>query len=146
MHRGVPVGRILFAGLLASGSFVTLAYGVAPLVLDQPLDLAGRLAALFRVRWETGMLIHFVDGGVLLPAIFAAWLYGRLPGAPWLRGTLFGTGLWLGSLLLLAPLGPADELAGGAATVLLWEGAGLLLYGLILGAVAGAGMRWEAGP
>lgn len=145
MEGAPPIGRTLLGGLLGTLALTAFLYGAAPPLLGGPMDVARMLAALFDTTWETGILIHFVDGAILFPAVFAALVYPLLRGAPWLRGVGFGVLLWIGAEVVFAPLvggGLFHAHAGGLPAAAL-SLAGHLVYGGVLGAVAGPSEVFE---
>ncbi|MBI4638660.1 MAG: hypothetical protein HY727_20175 [Candidatus Rokubacteria bacterium] len=114
-------------------------YFVAPMMLGRPMDIAAMLGSLLG-GWAMGMLMHLVNGSIIFPLIYAYVLYRILPGEPWLKGTIWGLILWLVSQALVTPMmggGLFSANAGGlmAATASL---IGHAIYGVLLGAVAGA--------
>lgn len=49
------------------------------------------------------MVLHFVNGSLIFPAIYVYALYGFLPGSPVGKGTAWGIALWLMAQLIVMP-------------------------------------------
>lgn len=77
--------------------------------------------------------------------VFAYLLYARLPGSPTAKGTAWGVILWVLALVVVMPMmgGGFFSMAMGGMMAAGGSLIGHLLYGSILGAIAGAA---EAGP
>ena len=87
------------------------------------------------------MVIHFVNGTVIFPLIYAYLLYAVLPGSPWLKGVLWGLILWLIMQVMGMPMmGMGFFSANMPQTVMSVMGSlmGHIIYGAILGAIAGS--------
>jgi len=90
--------------------------------------------------WALGMMAHLANGIIVFPLVYILVVSQRLTGPPWLRGIVWGIVLWLLAQLVMLPAmgsGFFGAKAGGmpsAVSSLL----GHLVYGLVLGAVAGA--------
>ena len=134
------------AGGLAGTIMLTMMMRfVAPFMLGHPMDVAGMLGNMMGGSWAMGMVMHFVNGTVIFPLIYAFLLYRLLPGRPAVKGLVWGVVLWLGLQLIAMPMmegGLFSMNAGGmkAAIVAL---VGHLVYGSLLGSIAGAGVGLE---
>jgi uncharacterized membrane protein YagU involved in acid resistance len=114
-------------------------YFIAPMMLGEPMDVAAMLASFMGVGWMMGMVVHFINGTVIFPLIYAYVLYSFLPGDPWLKGTLWGVILWVLAQSIVMPMmggGFFSSLAGGAMAVM-GSLLGHILYGASLGGIAG---------
>lgn len=135
------VGKALLGGFLGTAVMTGMMYWVAPLMLPGPMDIAGMLGGMLSVSWTVGMVIHFVNGTVIFSLVYALVLYGVLPGQPWMKGSLWGIALWVLAGLLIMPMAGAGVFwtnVGGAMPAML-SLVGHVVYGAILGAVAGRG-------
>ena len=142
------ISRALFAGLVATAAMTFMAYVVAPVMLGHPMDIAQMLSGFAGASWTIGMLMHLMNGIVVFPLFYLIAVYRFLPGAPWLKGILWGVVLWLGLEIVILPMIGAGVFSineGGAKAVM----AALiahLIYGVLLGAVTGpAGQIATAG-
>jgi len=119
-HR-VSLRRAGFAGLVATFVATTLGYwlpGLGLLRLDFPI-LNGNLivpdTTAVSFAWLVGAA-QTAGLGALLAGIYAGWLRDRLPGRPWLRGTIWGALLGVVSGLTVFPL-----LYGAGVFGLAWD-------------------------
>ena len=103
------------------------------------MDIAGSLGKMMGMGWMVGMMIHFINGTVIFPLIYAFLLYRTLPGNPALKGATWGVVLWLLAQLMVMPMmggGVFSSKMGGMMTA---GGSliGHLLYGVLLGVIGG---------
>ena len=66
------------------------------------------------------MLVHILNGVIILPVVFALLFYRLLPGLPLAKGMAFGATLWLTSQLIVMPImgaGLFSSHAGGMRAV-----------------------------
>lgn len=146
MERANP-SRAIGAGFLATLGMTILAY-LAPNMGMPPMDFAAMLGTFLTGRaappgsgvWWLGMIVHFIDGTIIFPLIYAYLLYPVLPGRPWLKGVLWGLILWALSGALAMPVMGLGFFAAGAARrglVILGSLLAHIVYGAILGSIAG---------
>jgi hypothetical protein len=142
-----PVKAIL-GGIVGTVVMTLMMYYVAPMMLGQPMDVAGMLGSVLGGSWMMGMIMHFINGSLIFPLIYTYFLYRVLPGEPWLRGTIWGLILWFLSQAVITPMmggGMFSANAGGLMAVVA-SLIGHAVYGVLLGAVAGAGEGVSASP
>ena len=84
-------------------------YFVAPMMLGKPMDVAAMLGRMLGGSWTMGMLMHFVNGSLIFPLIYAYLIHRVLPGKARVKGTVFGVILWF--LVYGALLGAVSERA-----------------------------------
>lgn len=147
---GIPEGemhpniRSVIGGGLAGTLVMTfMMYFVAPMMLGRPMDVAAMLGSVLGGSWMTGMAMHLLNGIVIFPLIYAYWLYGVLPGGPWVRGTIWGLILWFVSQALVTPMmggGFFSAKMGGLMAVMA-SLIGHAVYGALLGGLAGTARR-----
>lgn len=113
---------------------------VAPLMTGQPMDIAAMLGTMVG-GYTMGMLAHIMMGVIVFPL-----LYERLPGTPLLRGLIWGIILWVLAATMVMPMAGGGFLMSnlGGAMALLASLMGHLVYGGLLGAIAGDGARSAA--
>lgn len=130
-------GRAMLGGFLGTLAMTAMMYLVAPM-MGLRMDIAAMLGTMLGNNWWAGMTLHFVNGTIIFPLIYAFVLYERLPGGPTAKGTLWGVGLWLIAQAVVMPMMGAGffSLAMGVMAPI-GSLVGHLLYGSILGAVAG---------
>jgi hypothetical protein len=121
---------------------------VAPAMGLPPMNIAAMLASMLGGSLAMGWIIHLMMGTIVWPAAYGYLVQARLPGTPWLRGGLFGLLLGIFVLIIgfplvgamfpsLAPQPGFLALGLGGALATLGVVAGHLIYGVVLGAVAG---------
>ena len=137
------------AGFVATLVMTMMMY-VAPMMGMPKMDIAAMLGSLFNNGqmpeqmsglWWTGMIFHFVNGSIIFPLIYAYLLYPYLPGAPWVRGLVWGLILWfLAQAAVMPMMGMGFFSANAPQPVMAVIGSliGHVIYGSILG--------WLAGP
>ena len=131
----------LIGGLVATSVVTVLVYTGPAFGLD-PLGFASLLGALIvgpGASPAIGLVIHLVNGSIVLPAMYVFLVFRRLAGPPWLRGIAFGVALWAIVQALLTPGAGEGFFSSGTEDPLLvvgWSLATHVLYGLILGAIA----------
>src|SRR5919201_256063 len=86
--------RAALGGLAGTLAMTAMVYLVAPM-MGLHMDIAAMLGSMLGGSWAAGMMMHFVNGAVIFPAIYTYALYAHLPGSPTIRGTLWGVVLWL---------------------------------------------------
>lgn len=141
-----PVGRAIVAGFVGTVAITLMMYFVAPMMMGQPMDIAAMLGSMLGGSWIAGMVLHFVNGTVIFPLIYTALLYHVLPGAPAVKGLIWGAVLWLLAQVLVMPMmggGFLSANAGGMPAVI-GSLMGHLVYGLLLGALAREPQRIES--
>jgi len=90
------------------------------------------------VGFVGGWVVHFTVG-IALALFYAAAVANRLPGAPAVRGALYGALVFLGAQLVVMPLVGAGIFSGGDPARVLGSLAGHLVYGGVVGWYYGRG-------
>src|SRR2546428_14185294 len=78
-------------------------YLVAPM-MGLHMDIAAMLGSILGGSWAAGMALHFVNGTLIFPAVYAYALAGSLPGSPVIKGTIWGIALWLIAQVAVMPM------------------------------------------
>jgi len=127
--------RVISAGLL--GTLVMTAVGVfvAPMMgmpaMNPAEMLAGAMGGMALAGWAAHLMI-----GVVLAFIYAVVALPRIPGPFAVRGALFALAPWLMAQLVVMPM-MGMGLFSGDMTMAMGSLVGHLVYGAVLGAVAG---------
>lgn len=131
--------RAAAGGFVGTLAMTTMMYVVAPM-MGLHMDIAAMLGSVLGGSWAAGMMMHVVNGTLIFPAIFTFVLYRVLPGSPFVKGTLWGVGLWLMAQVVVMPMMGAGLFSANAGGMMAAGGAlvGHLLYGSLLGAIATA--------
>lgn len=138
------IGKAIVAGLLATIVLTLIMYFVAPMMLGAPMDVAKMLGDMLGIGWTAGMIVHFINGTIVFPLIYVYVLYKILPGAPWMKGLIWGLILWLIAELVVTPMAGGGIFHSNAPNPLMAVMAGLMghaVWGAVFGAVAGGGER-----
>src|SRR6266704_1379394 len=72
--------RFYSGGLLGTIAITFLMYFVAPFMLGQPMDVAKMLGKFLGTTRNVGMAVHYINGTIIFPLIFAWILWTFLPG------------------------------------------------------------------
>ncbi|MBA3806270.1 MAG: hypothetical protein H0X14_11230, partial [Acidobacteria bacterium] len=104
------MGRAILAGFIATLAMTMVMY-VAPMMGMPKMDIAAMLGSMMSKQmpapmsggWLMGMMMHFVNGTIIFPPIYAYLLYPILPGSPLLKGVVWGLILWLLSQMMVMP-------------------------------------------
>jgi len=133
--------KTILGGFVGTAVMTLMMYFVAPMMLGKPMDIAAMLGGMLGGSWAMGLLMHFANGSIVFPLIYAYGLYRLLPGEPWLRGTIWGLILWLLAQVVVMPMmgaGVFSAHAGGLMAVMA-SLIGHVVYGALLGGIAGRG-------
>jgi len=136
MH--LNTGRAMLGGLVGTGVMTAMMYMVAPL-MGLNMDIAQMLGSMLGGSWAAGMAMHFVNGTIIFPLVYAYVLYAWLPGGPAVKGAAWGVVLWLLAQTVMMPMMGAGffSMAMGGMMAAMGSLIGHLLYGALLGAIAG---------
>jgi protease I len=137
----------MLAGFFATAVMTIMMYG-ATLAGISGMDVAAMLGSVLAKQmpqaltpiWWMGMVWHFINGTLVFALIYAYLIYGLLLGRPWLRGLLWGCVLWLLSQTMVMPMMGMGSFSANSpqrTLVLMASFVAYLVYGAILGAIAG---------
>jgi len=113
-------------------------YITAPM-MGLNMDIAAMLGGMLGIGWTGGMLMHFVNGTVIFPLVYAFALYSRLPGGPVVKGTVWGVILWFIAQVAVMPMAGAGLFSAAMGGMMAAGGSlvGHIVYGALLGVIAG---------
>ena len=134
------VARSMLGGFVGTLVMTTMMYMVAPM-MGLKMDIAQMLGSMLGNNWWAGMMMHFVNGTIIFPLIYAYLLYRWLPGGPVVKGTTWGIVLWFLAQAIVMPMmggGGFLNMNMGRMMAVVGSLIGHLLYGSILGAIGGA--------
>lgn len=131
--------RAALGGLVGTLAMTMMMYVVAPM-MGLRMDIAAMLGSMLGGSWVAGLMMHFVNGSVIFPAIYVYALYAHLPGSPAVRGTIWGVALWLVAQTVVMPMMGAGLFSSAMGGMMAAMGSliGHLLYGSLLGIIASA--------
>jgi hypothetical protein len=139
MDTHPSLSRAALGGFVGTLAMTMLMYRVAPM-MGLHMDIAAMLGSLLGGSWTAGLMLHFVNGTVIFPAIYVFALYAHIPGSPVIKGTTWGIVLWLLAQIVVMPMmgGGVFSSAMGGMMAAIGSLMGHLLYGSLLGAIASA--------
>jgi uncharacterized membrane protein YagU involved in acid resistance len=108
------------------------------MMLGHPMDIAKMLGSMLGDNWWVGMVMHFANGTIVFPLIYAFLLYGLLPGSPVVKGITWGLVLWFLAQVVVMPMMGAGFFSANAGGMMAAMGSflGHLAYGCLLGLIA----------
>jgi hypothetical protein len=135
----VNFGRAAVGGLVGTLVMTAMMYMVAPM-MGLHMDIAAMLGSMLGGSWAAGMVLHFVNGTLVFPTIYAYALAGWLPGSPVAKGAMWGVTLWLLAQLVAMPMMGAGLFSSAMGGMMAVMGSLVthLIYGGLFGAIAGA--------
>ena len=132
--NGIQVGRAVIAGIIGTAVMTVVGLWVAPLMGLPAMNPAQMLAGAMGGNLALGWTAHFMIGTILAVGYGAAGPF--LPGAPALRGALYGTAPFLMAQIIVMPM-MGMPLFSGSAAMAFGSLLGHLVYGAVVGSVYG---------
>jgi len=110
------------------------------MMTGMPMDIAEMLGGMLG-GYTMGMIAHIMMGVVIFPLAYALVAYNFLPGSPLVRGLIFGVVLWVAAVIMVMPMAGAGFMMAniGGMMAVMASLMGHLVYGALLGAIAGDG-------
>ncbi len=132
--------RAFLGGLIGCFAASLVMQYLVPMVGGMSIDAAALLGGLFGSR-TAGMMVHVLLGVVVFPLLYVLVFYHLIGGTPFVRGLVYGVALWLLAVVVVMPIAGAGVLMSnvGGMMAVIASLVAHLLYGGILGAVAGHG-------
>ncbi|MCI0484588.1 MAG: DUF1440 domain-containing protein [candidate division NC10 bacterium] len=135
-RTGPDIFRGILSGFVGTVAITLMIYFVAPMMVGTQMDIAGMLGSLLGGNWWAGLGMHFLNGTIIFPLLFAFLLCSVLPGSLVLKGVTWGVILWVLAQVVVMPmmgmgLFSGSMLAAGGSLM------GHLVYGVVLGGVYG---------
>jgi len=139
------VGKTILGGVAGTLAITFLMYVGAPMMGLPKMDIAAMLGQILG-GWTPGMMMHLVNGVVLFPLLYAYLLSSRIPGTPVTKGITLGVVLWAMAQLIVLPMMGAGVfgLKTGGMMSAIASLAGHVIYGALLGGIAGEGSTEKA--
>jgi uncharacterized protein DUF6789 len=81
------LGRVILGGIAGTIVLTMLMYIGAPMMGIPKMDIAAMLGTMLG-GWTMGMVMHFVNGTILFPLIYALVVFSKLRGGPITKGIL----------------------------------------------------------
>lgn len=139
MHPNL--GRAVVGGLAGTVVMTMMMYLVSPMMMGMKMDVANMLGSMLGIGWTLGMVMHFMLGTIVFPAVYTFALYSWLPGGPAVKGVVWGATLWLIAQTMVMPMAGAGFFSSAMGGMMAVTGSlvGHLMYGGLLGVIAGEG-------
>ncbi|HEX9729759.1 MAG TPA: DUF6789 family protein [Gemmatimonadales bacterium] len=128
-------GRIALAGVGGTAA-MTMLMLAAPLIGMPKMPIGEMLGSFLKIGSTLGWAMHGMIG-LVLAGIYAVAASTRLPGAPALRGAVFGVLVFLVAQLVVMPMMGAGVFSGGDISMIMGSLMGHLVFGAIVGGVYG---------
>ncbi len=137
---GPDIIRAVLGGFVGTVAITLMMYFVAPIMVGTKMDIAQMLGSLLGDSWWAGLGMHFLNGTLVFPLIYAFVLFGVLPGGPALKGITWGVILWLLAQVVVMPMMGAGFFSANAGGLMVAMGSllGHLVYGWLLGLFTGS--------
>lgn len=148
-------GWALLGGFLGTLAFTVLMFA-SPMMGLPPMDLPTLLGTMFTTNMSLafiiGLAMHFFIGSMILALVYSFFVANALPGPSWLRGVVYGVGVWFVAMAVVMPMigaihplvaagmmpAPGFFVSSMGPMAAVGSLIGHLVYGAILGAVAGS--------
>ena len=137
-----PQIKTAIYGGIAATIVMTMMMFVAPMMTGMPMDIAAMIGGMLGDSYMLGMLMHIMLGVIVFPLAYVFVVFDRLPGAPITRGVLFGLILWVMAAVVVMPMAGGGFLMAniGGMMALVASAMGHIVYGALLGGIAGGGV------
>jgi hypothetical protein len=125
--------------VVGTAALTMMTLNVAPMILGHPIDIPAMISAMMGGPPALGWLVHLILGVAVFPLAYTFVAFRFLPGAPLLRGALWGVALWITVEVMVMPMagnGFFGSIHGGGKAVMVALAAHVV-YGALLGAIAG---------
>lgn len=129
------LGRSMLAGL-AGTTAMTMLMLAAPLMGMPKMPIGDMLGSFLHIGATAGWGMHVVIG-LTLAVIYAGLVADRVPGAPALRGAIYGFGVFLLAQIVVTPMMGGGVFSGGNIPMIMGSLMGHLVYGSLVGAIYG---------
>ncbi len=148
-------GWAILGGFLGTLAFSVLMFA-SPMMGLPPMDLPTILGTMFTTNmslaFAVGLVMHFFVGSVVLALVYAYFFRDALRGPSGLRGATYAFGVWVVAMAVVFPMmdivhplvvsgmmkGPGFFASSMGPMVAVGVLIGHLVYGAVLGSVAGA--------
>jgi hypothetical protein len=133
------VERAILGGFVGTVAMTLMMYFVSPM-MGVKMDIAGSLGKMLGGSWALGMTMHFINGTIIFPLIYAFLLYRILPGQAWAKGVYWGLVLWYLAQAAVMPMmgGGLFSANMGGIKAVMGSLLGHIVYGGLLGWIGGS--------
>jgi hypothetical protein len=137
------IGRAILGGFVGTLAITMMMYWIGPMMGMMKMDIAASLGQFLGIGWISGMTLHLMNGTIVFPLLYVFVFHRLLPGGPALKGAAWGLILWLVAQLMVMPMMGAGIFSAKMGGMMAAGGSmvGHLIYGALLGAIAGGALR-----
>lgn len=134
------VWRAILGGFVGTLAITMMMYWVGPMMGMIKMDIAASLGSMLGGSWALGMMMHFANGTIIFPLIYAYLLYRVLPGGATLKGVEWGLILWFLAQVIVMPMMGAGFFSANMGGMMAAVGSliGHAIYGGLLGWIGGS--------
>jgi uncharacterized protein DUF6789 len=139
MQSHPTLSRAVLGGFGGTAVMTAMMYLVAPM-MGLHMDIAAMLGSMLGGSWVASMIMHVVNGALILPAVYVYAVYDRVPGSPAIKGVIWGVTLWLIAQTMVMPMMGAGSFSSNAGGMMAAMGSlvGHVMYGSVLGVIVSA--------
>jgi uncharacterized membrane protein YagU involved in acid resistance len=130
----ISFARAVVAGIVGTAVMTVVGLWIAPMMGMPPMNPAEMLAGAMGGLVALGWIAHFMIGSIL--AVIYALVAPALPGAPPVRGALYGIAPFLVAQIVVMPM-MGMPLFSGSMVVAMGSLIGHLIYGAVVGGIYG---------
>lgn len=133
------LSRTILGGLAGTSVMTLMMYFVSPM-MGVRMDIAASLGSMLGGSWTMGMMMHFLNGAIIFPLLYAFLLFRLLPGGPLAKGVVWGVILWFLAQVVVMPMMGAGFFSSkmGGMSAVVGSLFGHLIYGALLGWIGGS--------
>jgi len=128
----MKAGRAILAGAVGT-AVMTMLMLAAPLMGMPKMAIGEMLGSFLGIGSALGWAMHAMIG-LVLAGIYALGFAERVPGAPAVRGAVYGFLVFLVAQLVIMPMMGAGVFSGGNIPMIMGSLLGHLAYGGVVGA------------
>jgi len=143
----VKVGKAILAGFIAT-LVMTVIMRIASMIGLPKMDVASMLGSMLTQTVPEpmsgprflGLVLHFLQGSVVFPLLFAYLFYKILPGPSWFKGIIWALILWFVLQVVIMPKMGAGFFSSHVPQTMMRLIGSLIvhvIYGIILGGIYG---------
>lgn len=134
------IWRAILGGFVGTLAITMMMYWVGPMMGMMKMDIAASMGTMLGGSWALGMMMHFINGTILFPLLYAYLLFRVLPGGATLNGVEWGLILWFLAQIMVMPMMGGGFFSSnmGGMTSAVGSLIGHAIYGAVLGWIGGA--------
>ena len=134
------IWRAILGGFVGTVAITMMMYWIGPMMGMMKMDIAASLGSMLGGSWALGMMMHFINGTIIFPLIYAYLLFRILPGGATLKGVEWGLILWFLAQVIVMPMMGGGFFSANMGGMMAAVGSlvGHVIYGALLGWIGGS--------